>query len=144
MAKISGKAGKVMYGSVVVAEINDWSMSGFKMELVAKDPAFGDTGAKQYIGTAIGDAGTISFSGNYDPADTTGQAVLMTASKTGLGITNLYLYVNTSTFWRVGSGGEIFITNGGEPSALPRSGIGKVAFGAQVSGAFMEQVGTGS
>lgn len=142
MAKLSGKAGKVMYGSVVVAEITEWSTSGFKMELVKKDPAFGDTGAAEYIGLNIGDAGTISFQGNYDPADTTGQAALATMAKTGLGCTNLYLYETATAFWRVASGGEIFMTKGAEPTTMPRSGIGKVAFEAQVSGAWLERAGT--
>ncbi len=140
--KLSGKAGKVMYGSVVVAEITEWSTSGFKMELVKKDPAFGDTGAAEYIGLNLGDAGTISFSGNYDPADTTGQAALATMAKTGLGCTNLYLYETATAFWRVASGGEIFMTKGYEPTTMPRSGIGKVAFEAQVSGAWLERAGT--
>lgn len=142
MSKLSGKSGKVMYGSVVVAEITEWSTSGFKMELVKKDPAFGDTGAAEYIGLNIGDAGTISFSGNYDPADTTGQAALATMAKTGLGCTNLYLYETATAFWRVASGGEIFMTKGYEPTTMPRSGIGKVSFEAQVSGAFLERAGT--
>ena len=142
MAKLSGKAGKVMYGTVVVAEITEWSTSGFKMELVKKDPAFGDTGAAEYIGLNQGDAGTISFSGNYDPSDTTGQAALATMAKTGLGCTNLYLYETATAFWRVASGGEIFMTGGYEPTSMPRSGIGTVAFEAQVSGAWLERAGT--
>lgn len=142
MSKLSGKAGKVMYGSIVLAEITEWSASGFKMELVKKDPAFGDTGAASYIALQLGDAGTISFSGNYDPADTTGQAALATVAKTGLGITNLYLYETATRYWQVGAGGEIFVTNGGEPTSMPRNGIGKVSFSAQVSGAYLEATGT--
>jgi hypothetical protein len=144
MSALSGKSGKVMYGSVVVAEIIDWTMSGFKMEIVKKDPALGETGANTYIALNLGDAGTINFTGNYDPTDSTGQQALATAAKTGLGLTNLYLYVNTSTFWRVGTGGQIFVLGGGEPTTMPRNGIGKVSFSCQVSGAFMEQVGTGT
>jgi len=142
MGALSGKAGKVMYGSVVIANITEWSASGFKMELVKKDPAFGETGPATYIATQLGDAGTISFSGNYDPADINGQAALMSVAKSGLGVTNLYLYDHTNRFWRVGSGGEIFLTSGGEPSTMPRSGIGKVKFDAQVSGAYLEAVGS--
>lgn len=142
MSKLSGKSGKVMYGSVVLAEITEWSASGFKMELVKADPAFGDTGAADYIALQLGDAGTISFSGNYDPADLTGQAALMTVAKTGLGITNLYLYETATAYWRVGAGGEIFVTGGGEPTTMPRNGIGKVKYDAQISGAYLERVGT--
>ena len=139
MAALSGKAGKVMYGSVVVAEITEWSTAGFKMELIKKDPAFGDTGAAEYIALQLGDAGTVSFSGNYDPADTTGQAVLTAVAKTGVGITNLYLYEDATHYWTVDSGGEIFVISGGEPTTMPRSGIGKVTFTAQISGAYLER-----
>jgi hypothetical protein len=142
MAALSGKAGKVMYGSVVVANITQWSASGFKMEVVSVDTPFGTTGAKTYIATQIGDAGTVSFEGNYDPADTTGQAALATMAKTGLGCTNLYLYETAAAFWRVGAGGSIFVTNGGEPTTMPRNGIGKVKFDAQVSGAYLERAGS--
>ena len=142
MSKISGKNGKVMFGSVVVAEQVNWSMSGFSQPVVKKDAAFGDTVA-QYVAADVGDPGTIAFDGNYDPADTTGQAALNTQCKAGTTITNLYLYANTSTFWRVASGGNIIVTRA-QAVTLPRNGIGKVNFEGQVSDAGMEQVGTGS
>lgn len=142
MAEISGKGGKVMYGSVVVAEITEWSMTGFTEAVTDVATPFGAT-VKTYIGLHEGDPGTIAFSGNYDPADSTGQIALATICKAGTSLTNLYLYVNTSTFWRVGTGGSIIVT---KPDAitLPRSGVGTISFEGQVSGAAMEQVGTGS
>ena len=142
MAKISGKGGKVMYGSVVVANVVDWSMSGFSMGVIKKDPAFGDT-ITEYVSDGTGDPGTISFSGNYDPNDAAGQAAIKPVVAAGNGLTNLYLYANTSTFWRVASGGEIIVTKA-NAITLPRSGMGKISFEGQVSAAAMEQVGTGS
>ena len=142
MAKISGKNGKVMYGSVVVAEQVEWSMSGFSMTMIKKDAAFQQT-VEQYESTAVGDPGTISFSGNYDPADTYGQLALRTACAAGSHLTNLYLYANTSTFWRVASGGFIVVIKA-DAINLPRSGFGKINFEGQVSDAGMECVGTGT
>lgn len=142
MAKVCGKGGKVMYGSVVVANITEWSMSGFSVETIRKDAAFGDT-VIEYCTTGLSEPGTISFSGNYDPADTTGQIALATVAAAGTSLTNLYLYANTSTFWRVGTGGSILVTRANAVS-LPRSGIGTISFEGQVQGANMEQVGTGS
>lgn len=142
MAKISGKSGKCMYGSVVLANITEWSMSGFTMGTIKKDPAFGDT-ITEYVADGIGDPGTIAFTGNYDPADTNGQKAMKTVCATGNLITNLYLYANTSTFWRVASGGGIIVTKA-NAITLPRSGMGKISFEGQVSGAAMECVGTGS
>jgi subtilase family serine protease len=142
MGNISGKGGKVMKGSVVLAEITDWSMSGFSMGTIKKDPAFGDT-ITEYVADGVGDPGTISFSGNYDPADTNGQKAIQALVAAGTGLTDLYLYVNTSTFWRVASGGEIIVTKANAVT-LPRNGMGKISFEGQVSGAKMEQVGTGT
>lgn len=142
MAKACGFHGKVMYGSTVVANITEWSISGVAISTIKKEPAFGDTVA-EYCVDGINDPGTISFSGNYDPNDSAGQRALSTAAKAATALTNLYLYSNTSTFWRVGAGGKIYITKC-DAISLPRSGIGTISFEGQVTGAAMEQVGTGS
>lgn len=141
MAAISGKGGKVMLGSVTVANIKEWSLSGFTMGTL-ETTAFGTT-IKTFIEDGTGDPGTVSFSGNYDPADTTGQAAIDALCVAGTTSTNLYLYANTSTFWRVGTGGNI-ITTKGKAVTMPRSGLGSVSFDGKVSGAAMEQVGTGT
>ncbi len=90
-----------------------------------------------------GDPGTISFSGNYDPADTNGQKALDAICVAGTELTNLYLYTATSTFWRVGANGKIIVTKA-KAYALARSGVGTVSFEGKVSGDDMEQVGTGT
>jgi hypothetical protein len=143
VAKLHGKNGKVMYGSVVVAEQVTWSMSGFSQPVTSAPTAFGDTGTKVYEIGELGEAGTIEFNGNYDPSDSTGQIALSAACKAGTHLTDLYLYANTSTFWRVGSGGDIIITKC-DAVTLPRNNYGTISFSGQVSGQAMEQVGTGS
>jgi hypothetical protein len=141
MAAINGKGGKVMLGSVVVANIKEWSISGFVMGTL-ETTAFASV-IKTFIPDDTGDPGTVSFSGNYDPADSTGQLAIDALCVAGTTSTNLYLYANTSTFWRVGTGGNI-ITTKGKAITLPRTGLGTVSFEGKVSGAAMEQVGTGS
>lgn len=143
MAKISGKSGKVMYGSVVLANIDEWSMGGFSQPVVSAPPAFGDTGTKIYEAVDLAEGGTISFKGSYDPNDAAGQQAIATVCQAGTHLTNLYLYVNTSTFWRVSSGGEIIVTKVNAVT-LPRNNYGTISFEGQVSAAAMEQVGTGS
>jgi len=143
MGKISGVNGKVMYGSVVVANMVSWSMSGFSLPVTAAPTAFGDTGTKVYEVAELGEAGTIEFNGNYDPADTGGQIVLNTLCQAGNHLTNLYLYANTSTFWRVASGGYIIVTKA-NAITLPRNNFGTISFSGQVSSQAMEQVGTGT
>lgn len=143
MAKISGKGGKVMYGSVTLANVTEWSMTGVSMGLIKKDPAFGDTIVEKET-DGILEPGQISFKGNYDPADrSAGQGAIAAQLVLGSKLTNLYLYANASTFWRVGTGGSIIITKA-DAITLPRSGNGTIDFAGEVEGAAMEQVGTGS
>lgn len=139
MAKISGKNGKFMYGSVVVANITEWSMSGFSFAKIKKDAAFGDTVA-EYVLDGVKEPGTINVKGNYDPDDAAGQTALETAAQAGIGFTNLYLYETASRFWRVGTGGEILVDSC-QGKTLPRSGNGSFALAGQVSAAIMERVG---
>lgn len=143
MSKIAGVNGKVMYGSLVVAEQVSWSMSGFSQPVASAPTAFGDTGVKVYEVTELGEGGTIEFNGNYDPSASTTQAALAAVAKAGTHLTNLYLYANTSTFWRVGTGGYIIVTKA-DAITLPRNNFGTISFSGQVSSAAMEQVGTGT
>jgi len=74
MASIGGRLAKVMYGTVVIAGLGTWSMSGFVPDVV-EDTAFGDT-VKKWKRGGIDEAGEVTFSGNYDPSDTNGQVAL--------------------------------------------------------------------
>ena len=140
--KISGKNGKVMYGSVVVAEQVSWSMSGVSSATVKAPTAFQDTGFAVKEVTDLPDAGTLEFNGNWDPSDASA-ASLHTACANGTHLTNLYLYANTSTFWRVGEGGYIIVTKS-QAVTLPRNNFGTISFAGDISSAAMELVGSGS
>jgi hypothetical protein len=141
--KLSGVNGKVMYGSVVVAEQVSWSMSGISQPTATAPTAFGDTGVKVKTVTDLPDGGTIDFNGNYDPSDAAGQFALSNVCAVGTHLTNLYLYANTSTFWRVSAGGFLIVTKA-KAITLPRNNFGTISFAADVSSAEMEQVGTGT
>jgi hypothetical protein len=142
VSKISGVNGKVMYGSVIVANMVSWSMSGFSMPVTSAPTAFGDTGTKIYEVAELGEAGTIEFNGNYDPADAQ-QTALLAQCKLGTHLDNIYLYANVSTFWRVAAGGYIIVTKANAVT-LPRNNFGTISFSGQVSSQAMEQVGTGT
>lgn len=140
--KITGKGGKVLYGSNVVAEQVSWSMSGVSSPTVKAPTAFQDTGTAVKEVADLPDAGTLDFNGNWDPSNAI-QKSLHTACAAGTHLTNLYLYANTSTFWRVGSGGYIIVTKS-QAVTLPRNNFGTIAFSGDISTAAMEQVGTGT
>ncbi len=143
MAKTTGVGGKVMYGSIVVAEQVAWSMSGFSQPLTSAPTAFGDTGVKTYEIAELGEGGTIEFNGTYDPSDASGQAKLDTLCGLGSHLTNLYFYFAPATYWAVGSGGYIILTKAKAPN-VTRSGYPTIAYSGQVSTAAMAQTGTGT
>ena len=126
-----------MYGSNTVAGIGEWTMTGFQPD-VLESTAFGDT-VKTWKEAGIGDAGEISFSGNYDPADTNGQVALNALANTGAELTNLYFYETTSVFWRIASGGVLILTQF-QAVKMAKNALGTVSFKAKVSGKQMERV----
>lgn len=137
MASIGGRLAKVMYGSVVVAGIGEWSMSGFVPDVV-EDTAFGDT-VKSWVNAGIADAGEVSFSGNYDPDDANGQVALNALADSVVGLTNLYFYETTNVFWRVKAGGTIVLTEV-QPIKFIKNGLATVSFKGKISAKAMERV----
>ena len=137
MAAIGGRLAKVMYGSIVVANIGEWSMSGFVPD-IDESTAFGDT-VKKWVRAGIDDAGEVAFSGLYDPADTNGQVALNALQTVTGGLTNLYFYESTNVFWRVAAGGEILLTIF-QPIKFTKDGLATVAFTGKISGKAMERV----
>ena len=138
MASIGGRLAKVMYGSVVVAGIGEWSMSGFVPDVV-EDTAFGDE-VKSWVNAGIADAGEVMFSGNYDPDDITGQVALNALADSVVGLTNLYFYESTTKFWRVKSGGSIILTEVA-PIKFIKNGLATTSFKGKISAKAMERVG---
>jgi len=145
MSAIGGRKVRVMYGANTIANIGTFTLSGFTCELL-ETTSFSDT-VKTYIRAGIDDAGDISFSGNYDPGDTNGQAAINAVKTTDIGFTNLYFYDQygagaagtTYSFWRVASGGAIFITKFNNVT-LSKNAVGTVDFTGKVSGAALERV----
>jgi hypothetical protein len=139
MAAIGGRLAKVMYGSVIIAGMGKWSLSGFIPD-VLESTAFGDT-VKTWVNAGIGDAGTVDFDGNYDPLDTAGQVALdaLDPAVSPLELDNLYFYETANSFWRVAAGGKIVLTKL-KAVQMAKNAIGTIAFSGKVSGKAMEHV----
>ena len=137
MAAIGGRLAKVLYGSNTVAGMGTWEISGFKPD-VLEATAFGDT-VKTWVEAGIGDGGTVTFSGNYDPSDTNGQVALNALANTGTLLTNLYFYESTSVFWRVAAGGAIILDQF-QAIKMAKNALGTISFSGKVSGKNMERV----
>lgn len=96
MAFKPGNAAKVALASATVVGMVDWKMDGVSVDLL-DSTAFGDE-AKQFL-TGLLDYGSVSFNGHYDPADTTGQGILISANLNNSKIANVRLYVDNTSYW---------------------------------------------
>lgn len=135
MASKSGFAAKVTMGTYTIAGMGSWSMDGVSRETI-EDTAFGDTVKKYVFGMM--DGGSLTFDGNYDPADSTGQAILNSAcvNASALGSGSIRLYIDNISYWTVASGGQLLVTKANAIS-MEKNGLGKISFSAKVSGAAM-------
>lgn len=135
MAVLTGKTGSVKLGTYAIAELGTYTLSGFSRETL-ESSSFGDDIKEYQIG--LGDGGEITFNGNYDPTDTTGQILLESALKNASVFTggNLKFYINNTTYFSVSTGGEMLITKV-KSINMDKAGIGKVDFTCKISGAQM-------
>lgn len=138
MASKSGFAAKVAMGTYTIAGMGTWSMDGLSRETI-EDTAFGDTVKKYVFGFM--DGGSLSFDGNYDPDNSTGQAILNSAciNASVLGPGSIRLYIDNTSYWTIASGGQLLVTKANAVT-MEKSGLGKISFTAKVSGAAMELI----
>ena len=131
-----------------VAEMGTWSISGPNRNLIEVS-AFGDTVARQEIGTLTGQ--TITFDGYYDGTDAEMRTIVTSLSSRtpircstigGLFPANLRLYTNVADdlpgagYWALSTAGTttatIYIT--GMELGQSKDGLGTISFTAAVSG----------
>jgi len=96
MAFKAGNNAKVTLGSNTVVGMGTWKLDGITVDLL-ETTSFGDT-AKQFV-TGLLDYGSVSFGGLYDPADTTGQSILVSANINNSKIANIRLYIDNTSYW---------------------------------------------
>jgi len=96
MARKVGRLAKVVLGTTTIGEMGKWSLDGITMEMLDAS-AFGDEFKEYEIG--MGDYGTVSFGGWYDPADTN-QSTLIAAHLNKSKIGNaIKFYVDNTSYW---------------------------------------------
>jgi hypothetical protein len=93
MAVLPGQAGSVKIATVLVAELDTWSLS-FGPNL-AETASFGDSWEEK-TKTIMRFSG--SASGRFDDTDTNGALILNTAALTGI-VAALRLYVDDTNYW---------------------------------------------
>ena len=128
----------VTQGTYVVAEQGTYSLSGFSRDAL-DSTSFGDD-VKEYT-FGLGDAGEVTFSGNYDPtADAAFNAVspqeyLRSCCSNGLTMTSGHLrfYIDSTSYMTVGGAGTLLLTKV-HAIGFDKAGIGTISFTAKVSG----------
>lgn len=136
MASKSGRSvAGVKLGTYVVAGQGIWTFSGMT-RTVLDDTAFDTTVDKYQFGRLNG--GTITFSGNYDPADTTGQNLLDSAVKNASYFTggDLKIYIDNTSYFTVDTGGNIMMTKA-RAITMDKNGLGQCSFEGQTSNGVM-------
>jgi len=139
MAAVTGKLAKVMYGSVKIAGLSTWTMSGYTAQTL-EDTEFGDS-VQSFVFGGAGDPGEVTFQGYHDPADANGQAAFATACKNEVLLSNLYFYETATKYWAVAAGGKILPTKC-DSIVFEKNALGMVDFAGKVSGAVMTAYGS--
>ena len=96
MAVKIGKDCAVSIGANDVAGMGTWSLSGVSSDQL-ETSVFGDNWKTYEFG--MKDGGQITFSGLFDPADTTGQDVLKEANLANTDLTTLRFYVDNTSYY---------------------------------------------
>lgn len=128
-----GNHAKVTLGSDTVVGMGNWKLNGITVDLL-ESTAFGDT-AKQYMSGLI-DYGTVEFGGLYDPADVTGQAILVSGLLNNSKIANVRLYVDNTSYWTpnvtaVSAAGMLVQS---VPIGFDKSGLATISFSGKCTG----------
>lgn len=136
MAFKTGNHAKVTLGSDTVVGMGNWKLDGITVDLL-ESTAFGDT-AKQYM-TGLLDYGGVSFGGLYDPADTTGQNMLLSALLNNSKVGNIRLYVDNTSYWTpnvtaVSAAGFILQS---VPIGVDKSGLATISFAGKCTGPWL-------
>ena len=133
MAFKTGNNAKVALSTNTVVGMGNWRMSGVTVDLL-ESTAFGDT-AKEFM-TGLLDYGQVTFSGLYDPADSTGQVTIISACENNSKVANLRLYVDSVSYWvadvTTASDAGLLITS--YAIGMDKSGLGTIEFTAKSTG----------
>jgi hypothetical protein len=129
----AGNNAAVKLGSNIVVGMGNWKLNGITVDLL-ESTAFGDT-AKSFM-TGLLDYGTVEFGGLYDPADTTGQTILLSALANNSKVGNVRLHVDANSYWTpnvtlVSAAGMLVQS---VPIGMDKSGLGTISFSGKCTG----------
>ena len=133
MAVKLGRYAKVTMGTDTVVGMGNWAMPGITTEQI-ETTSFGSI--YKTFEAGFQDGGEITFAGNYDPADTIGQTALRTANENATHVTNLRLYIDSTSYFAPDQSttpaSYVLITN--YNVTFDKADVGKTSFTAKISG----------
>jgi len=141
MAGEKGYKGKVQLGQVKVAEIGKWETSGIIIRTLDGTELGDEFDSKEY---GPGSGGTITFSGWYDPDDSTGQAIIRAAAINKTKIQDIRLYfgaLETDFFYCKGDVTCLVVNVGGPSADKDASGLCPINFTLEVSDGVLYKAG---
>jgi hypothetical protein len=140
MSRRAGRNAKVMMGGTtsVVVGMGNWTLDGYNVDLIDVT-AFGDDDKGFDLG--FGDAGTLTFNGNFDPEDSQGQMLLESCGRNKTKVTDLYLYIDSVSSYQPDVTGDVtnayaLITKS-RSVVMDATNVGKVSFTAKLSGVWV-------
>ena len=133
MAVKPGRIAKVCCGTYTVAEMGTWSMGGLTNETLDSS-GFGT--ALRTFEFGLGDSGAITFSGFYDPTDTTGQSLIKSAALNKSKMQTISFFIDSTSYWTLktsGNTGNLLITKA-DAITMEFGGLGRIDFEGKISG----------
>ena len=129
MTTKSGRIASVKLGTVKVAGQGTWTLGGYTREVIEEDSWDLDIKKKYF---SVGDAGTITFSGLHDPANTEQITLDSACLNSSLLVSgDIRFYVDSTSYWTIAAGGTVMITKC-QSVTLEKSSMGTVDFEAVV------------
>ena len=130
----NGRFASARLGTYVIASLGNFSIDGWANDMI-ETTSFGDI-AKTYE-FAMQSYGTIKCSGFFATGDTTGQDLLMSAFQNQSKITNLRLYIDSTSYYTPGvtsnSSSCVMVTSV-SPVVFDKAQVGQITYTFQISG----------
>jgi hypothetical protein len=139
MSRRAGRNASVKIGTSIVAGMGNWTLDGYNVDLIDVT-AFGNVDKVFDLG--FGDAGTLTFNGNYDPDDPAGQQLLESYGSNKEELTDLFLYVDLTSYYTAdmttssGPNNYALITKS-RSIVMDATNVGKISFTAKLSGVWV-------
>jgi len=134
MANKLGRWAKVTLGSNTVAGLGNWSVEGIAVDQI-ETTSFGSVWKTFESGML--DGGTMSFSGNFDPDDTSGQEMLRAANLGATHLTSMRFYVDSTSYFEADQTSispKSFILITSWNINVDKAGVAQTTFSGKISG----------